>query len=49
MKAVFVRPNYPTYFLTPPLGIGYLSACAKAAGIESVIIDGVKTETKEEK
>ncbi len=49
MKAVFVRPNYPTYLVTPPLGIGYLSACAKAAGIESVIIDGVKTEMKEEK
>lgn len=48
MKAVFVRPNYPTYFLTPSLGIGYLSACAKKAGIESVIIDGVRTESKEE-
>lgn len=47
MKAVFVRPNYPTYLLTPSLGIGYLSACAKKAGIESVIIDGVKTELKE--
>ena len=48
MKAVFVRPNYPAYFSTPPLGLGYLSSCVKHAGIETVIIDGVRTRTKEE-
>ena len=48
MKAVFVRPNYPTYFITPPLGIGYLSACAKKVGIETRIIDGVKLRLSEE-
>lgn len=48
MKAVFIRPNYNTYFLTPHLGLGYLSACAKQKGIESKIIDGVRTQLKEE-
>ena len=49
MKIVFVRPNYPTYFLTPSLGIGYLSACVKAKGFDTAIVDGVRTSSSEEK
>ena len=48
MRVVFVRPNYPTYFSTPPLGLGYLSACTKKIGAETLIIDGVRTKLKED-
>lgn len=48
MKIVFVRPNYPTYFATPSLALGYLSSSSKSKGIETVIIDGVKTNIDED-
>ncbi len=48
MKVLLIRPNHPTYFITPALGIGYLSACFKKAGIESVIVDGVKDNLSED-
>ena len=47
MKAIIVRPSHPTYYTTPPLGIGYLSSCLKRAGIESIIIDAIRTEINE--
>ena len=47
MKIVLVRPPHPTYYATPPLGIGYLSACLKREGIESVIIDAIRTGMSE--
>lgn len=41
MKVVLTRPNYPTHLITPPLGLGYLSAYLKKQGIETQIIDGL--------
>lgn len=35
------RPNYDTHLVTPPLGIGYLSAYLKANGYNVKIIDGL--------
>ena len=48
MKVVLVKPNYPTYFIVPPLGLGYIAASLKQAGIEPFIIDGVKEHLTEE-
>ena len=44
MKIAFVRPNYTTYFITPPLGIGYLSSVLKKRGFQTKIFDGVCLE-----
>lgn len=48
MKVAIVRPNHPTYFATPPLGMGYLSSSVKQHGIESVLIDAVRNGMPEE-
>ncbi len=48
MKIVLVRPNYPTYFITPSLGVGYLSSYMKKNGIDVKIIDGVKNSLSQE-
>ncbi len=42
MKIALVRPNYRSHIITPPLGLGYLSAYLKKHGISTVIIDGLK-------
>lgn len=47
-KVILTIPNHPTYFITPPLGIGYLSSCLKKQGINSIIIDAAKTGILEE-
>lgn len=41
MIVALARPNYKTHLITPPLGIGYLSAYLKKKGIEAKIIDGL--------
>lgn len=47
MKVILVRPKHPTYFITPSLGMGYLSSCLKKEGITSIIVDGVKDNLSE--
>ncbi|MGM9993203.1 MAG: B12-binding domain-containing radical SAM protein [Candidatus Avigastranaerophilus sp.] len=47
-KVILTIPNHPTYFVTPPLGIGYLSSCLKEKNINSIIIDAVRLELNEE-
>jgi anaerobic magnesium-protoporphyrin IX monomethyl ester cyclase len=42
MKIAFVRPNYNSHIITPPLGLGYLSSYLKKSGIDTVIVDGLK-------
>lgn len=42
MKIALVRPNYRSHIITPPLGLGYLSAYLKKSGIETKIIDGLR-------
>ena len=41
MKIVLVRPNYKSFFITPPIGLGYLASYLKQYGIEVKIIDGL--------
>ncbi|KKR33251.1 MAG: Anaerobic magnesium-protoporphyrin IX monomethyl ester cyclase, Elongator protein 3/MiaB/NifB family [Candidatus Gottesmanbacteria bacterium GW2011_GWC2_39_8] len=41
-KIVLVRPKYNGHIITPPLGLGYLSAYLKKHSIETVIIDGLR-------
>ncbi len=41
IKVSLVRPNYHTHLITPPLGLGYLSAYLKTKGYASKIIDGL--------
>lgn len=43
MKIILVRPRYKSYLVTPPLGIGYLSSYLKKHGIETKLIDGLKS------
>lgn len=42
MKVVFVRPNYDSHVITPPLGLGYLSSYLKSHGVSTKIIDGLR-------
>lgn len=48
MKIVLVRPNFESHIITPPLGIGYLSAYLKKNGVDSVIIDGLRDKLSQE-
>lgn len=41
MQIILTRPNYHTHLVTPPLGLGYLSAYLKKAGHKVKIIDGL--------
>ena len=41
MKVALVRPRYHTHLITPPLGLGYLSAALRAAGHAPRLIDGL--------
>ena len=42
MKIVLIRPKYNSHIITPPLGLGYLSAYLKKAGVETIIIDALR-------
>lgn len=42
MKIILVRPNYSTYNISPPLGLGYLASYLKNHGIETKIIDALR-------
>jgi len=48
MKVALCRPNYQSHLITPPLGIGYLSSYLKMEGVETKIIDGLKSNMNEE-
>lgn len=39
INVVFTRPPYDAYIITPPLGLGYLSAYLKSKGYNSHIVD----------
>lgn len=41
MNICLIRPNYKSHLITPPLGLGYLSAFLKQAGYKAKIIDGL--------
>ena len=41
MRITLTRPQYYTHLITPPLGIGYISAYVRRAGIECRIVDGL--------
>lgn len=42
MNIILVRPNYNTHIITPPLGIGYISAYLKKHSFDVKIIDGLR-------
>lgn len=42
MKIVLVKPNYDTYNITPPLGLGYISSYLNRNGVETKIIDALR-------
>lgn len=42
MKTALVRPNYASHIITPPLGIGYLSAYLRQNGVPAILIDGLR-------
>ncbi len=44
MKVVLVRPNYRSYLVTPPLGIGYLASFLKERGHSVRILDGLMSD-----
>ena len=41
MKIALIRPNYHSHLITPPLGLGYVSAYLKKYGHEVLFIDGL--------
>lgn len=41
MKVILTRPNYHSHLITPPLGLGYLSAYLKQGGYEVKVVDGL--------
>jgi len=44
MNIALVRPKYKTHLITPPLGIGYISAYLKSKGWNTKIIDGLNLD-----
>ncbi|MCB4790411.1 MAG: B12-binding domain-containing radical SAM protein [Elusimicrobia bacterium] len=42
MKVILTKPNYKSFFVTPPLGLGYLASHLKKENIDTVIIDGLR-------
>ncbi len=42
MKVIITRPKYYTHLVTPPLGMAYVCAYLKHAGLNASIIDGLK-------
>jgi len=41
LKITLIRPKYHSHLITPPLGIGYLSAFLKTKGHKTKIVDGL--------
>jgi radical SAM superfamily enzyme YgiQ (UPF0313 family) len=48
MKIALIRVKYKSYIITPPLGIGYLSAYAKKYGHDVLIIDALRDNLSNE-
>lgn len=48
MKIALVRVNYKAYFLSPPLGLGYLASYAEKFGHEVLIIDALRDNLSNE-
>lgn len=48
-KILLIRPNFDSYGITPPLGIGYLSSYLKKQNIEVKIIDGLRDKLSNKK
>lgn len=48
MKVVLTRPRYKTHIITPPLGIGYLSAYLKSKKFACEIVDGLNLDLTNE-
>ncbi len=44
MKVALTRPNYSSHLITPPIGLGYLSAYLKKHNHQTKIIDGLNKE-----
>ncbi len=42
MQVALARPNYYTHLITPPLGVGSLSAYLRARGVECRLVDGLR-------
>ncbi len=40
-KIVLTRPDYHSFLITPPLGLGYLASYLKRAGYDVTVIDGL--------
>jgi len=50
MKIVLARPSYHTHLITPPLGLGYISAYLKKHGFnETKLLDGLNYALSNEK
>jgi anaerobic magnesium-protoporphyrin IX monomethyl ester cyclase len=45
LNIVFCRPPYDAYIITPPLGLGYLSAYLKKHGYNSHIVDPLQKDS----
>ncbi len=48
VKVALVRPHYESHIITPPLGLGYLSAFLKKDGVETVLLDGLRDRLSED-
>jgi len=48
LKVILIRPNYNSYIITPPLGLGYLSAYLKRSDVETKIIDALMEDLSED-
>lgn len=48
MYIILVRPNYNSYIITPPLGLGYLSSLLKKNGVRTKIIDALQLKLSED-
>lgn len=48
-KILLIRPNFDSYGITPPLGIGYLASYLKKQNIEVKIIDGLRDKLSNKK
>ncbi len=48
MKIALVRVNYKAYFVSPPLGLGYLASYAEKFGHEVLIIDALRDNLSNE-
>lgn len=44
-----IRPNHNSNYMTPPLGIGYLSSYIKKHGCHALVIDALRDNLNEER